>query len=190
VWIAGGDVEESRAEDDKDHTISSSSSESESLAHLVLGEVGESMSSDDEGDIDKEVKEVDMMMCLLIGGERHHDGRPGAIYYILQRRWTGGGDEMMTISLFGFRLSDPPIDQTSPKSSNRDLFDLYASSPHSPLRISHQFSPALLQHDPIPLYRFQYCWHRDARAFPVANLIVVIGTPCEQVPPAPTRSCT
>jgi len=47
------------AEDDKDHTISSSSSESESLAHLVLGEVGESMSSDDEGDEDKEVD----MMC-------------------------------------------------------------------------------------------------------------------------------
>ncbi len=44
------------AEDDKDHTISSSSSEIESLAHLVLGEVGVSMSSDDEGE-----KEVDMM---------------------------------------------------------------------------------------------------------------------------------
>jgi len=43
-------------EDDKDHTIWSSSSESESLAHLVLREVDESMSSDDEGD-----KEVDMM---------------------------------------------------------------------------------------------------------------------------------
>lgn len=48
--------EESTTEDDKDHTISSSSSESESLAHLVLGggEVGESMSRDEEGD-DKEV---------------------------------------------------------------------------------------------------------------------------------------
>lgn len=42
-------------EDDKDHTISSSSSESESLAHLVLGgEVGEIMSRDEESD-DKEV---------------------------------------------------------------------------------------------------------------------------------------
>ncbi len=51
------------AEDDKDHTISSSSSsERESVAHLVLGgEVGESMSSDEEGD--EEVKEVDDMMC-------------------------------------------------------------------------------------------------------------------------------
>jgi hypothetical protein len=54
------------AEDGKDHTISSSSSESESLAHLVLGEVGESMSSDEEGD--KEVvKEVDMMALLIDG---------------------------------------------------------------------------------------------------------------------------
>lgn len=51
------------AEDDKDHTISSSSSsESESLAHLVLGgEVSDSMSSDEE--VDEEVMEVDMMMC-------------------------------------------------------------------------------------------------------------------------------
>jgi len=57
--MGGGDEEESIAEDDKDHTISSSSSERESLAHLVLGEVGESMSSDDEGDEDKEVD----MMC-------------------------------------------------------------------------------------------------------------------------------
>jgi hypothetical protein len=52
------------AEDDKDHTISSSSSESESLAHLVLGEVGESMSSDDEGDKGV-VKEVDMVVLLI-----------------------------------------------------------------------------------------------------------------------------
>jgi hypothetical protein len=59
--MGGGDEEESIAEDDKDHTISSSSSERESLAHLVLGgEVGDSMSSDEEGD--EEVKEVDMMM--------------------------------------------------------------------------------------------------------------------------------
>jgi hypothetical protein len=43
----GGD---STAEDDRDHTISSSSSESRSLAHLVLEDVAESMSSDDEGD--------------------------------------------------------------------------------------------------------------------------------------------
>lgn len=48
------------AEDDKDHTISSSSSESKSLAHLVLGELDESMSSDEESD-EEEVKEVDMM---------------------------------------------------------------------------------------------------------------------------------
>ena len=60
VWVGGG---ERMAEDDKDHTISSSSSESESLAHLVLGgDVDDSMSSDEEGD--EEVKEVDMiMMC-------------------------------------------------------------------------------------------------------------------------------
>lgn len=51
------------AEDDKDHTISSSSSEGESLAHLVLGgEVGDSMSSDEDGDED--VKEVDMMVMM------------------------------------------------------------------------------------------------------------------------------
>ena len=61
MWVCtggrGGDEEESIAEDDKDHTISSSSSsESESLAHLVLRELSESMSSDEEGD-----KEVDMM---------------------------------------------------------------------------------------------------------------------------------
>jgi len=56
VWGGGRDEEESMAEDDKDHTISSSS-ESESLAHLVLGEMGESMSSDEEGD-----KEV-VMAC-------------------------------------------------------------------------------------------------------------------------------
>jgi hypothetical protein len=61
-------VEESRAEDDRDHTISSSSSEGESLAHLVLGEVGKSISSDEEGDIEREVKEEDMM-CLLIGND-------------------------------------------------------------------------------------------------------------------------
>jgi hypothetical protein len=61
VWEVGGG--ERMAEDDKDHTISSSSlSESESLAHLVLGgEVSDSMSSDEEGD--EEVMEVDMMMC-------------------------------------------------------------------------------------------------------------------------------
>ncbi len=56
MWGGGRDEEESMAEDDKDHTISSSS-ESESLAHLVLGEMGESMSSDEEGD-----KEV-VMAC-------------------------------------------------------------------------------------------------------------------------------
>lgn len=51
------------ADDDKDHTISSSSSEGESLAHLVLGgEVGDSMSSDEDGDED--VKEVDMMVMM------------------------------------------------------------------------------------------------------------------------------
>jgi hypothetical protein len=176
------------AEDDKDHTISSSSSESESLAHLVLGEVGESMSSDDEGDKGV-VKEVDMMV-LLIGLMDSQDRRgvssrrsPGLfIYYI----GVGQGE----VAMNNIRLSDPPVDQTSPKPSNRNLLNLYASSPHSPLRISHQFSPALLQHDPIPLYRFQRRWHRDARTFPVANLIVVISTPCKQVPPAPTRSCT
>lgn len=53
----GGD---STAEDDKDHTISSSSSESESLAHLVLKEACESMSSDDDGD-----REVDMVVVYL-----------------------------------------------------------------------------------------------------------------------------
>jgi hypothetical protein len=58
---------ESIAEDDKDQTISSSS-ESESLAHLVLGEVGES--SDDEGD-----KEVDMMCIDCWGQEGNRDGR-------------------------------------------------------------------------------------------------------------------
>ena len=49
------------AEDDKDHTISSSSSESESLAHLVLKEACESMSSDDEGD-----REVDMVVVVVV----------------------------------------------------------------------------------------------------------------------------
>ena len=67
MWVCtggrGGDEEESIAEDDKDHTISSSSSsESESLAHLVLGEGGDSMSNDEEGE-EVEVKEVDMMVC-------------------------------------------------------------------------------------------------------------------------------
>lgn len=61
MLVGGGDEEERTAEDDKDHTIWSSSSEveSDSLAHLVLRDVGvgESMSSDDEGDD----KEVDMM---------------------------------------------------------------------------------------------------------------------------------
>jgi hypothetical protein len=48
------------AEEDKDQTISSSS-ESESLAHLVLGgDVDESMSSDDEGD-----REVGMCVYVL-----------------------------------------------------------------------------------------------------------------------------
>lgn len=60
----GGDGEERMAEDDKDHTMWSSSSESErdSLAHLVLREVGVgeslSMSSEEEGERDNE---VDMM---------------------------------------------------------------------------------------------------------------------------------
>jgi hypothetical protein len=65
------------AEDDKDHTISSSSSESESLAHLVLGDAGENMSSDEEGG----EKVVDMMCGGWIGEKCHHDGRPGAIYH-------------------------------------------------------------------------------------------------------------
>jgi hypothetical protein len=87
-------------------------------------------------------------------------------------------------------LSDPPIDQTISVPSDRNLFDIYASPPHSTLRIPHHLGPALLQHDPVSLYRFQGRWHRDARTLPVANLIVVIGTPCEQIPPAPTRSRT
>jgi hypothetical protein len=83
------------AEDDKDHTIWSSSSESESgsLAHLVLREVGvgEGRSSDEEGDEDR----VDMMDDELLiglmdrrGEERHHDGR---LFIILAFRPDRGG---------------------------------------------------------------------------------------------------
>ena len=83
---------ESIAEDDKDQTISSSS-ESESLAHLVLGEVGESMSSDDEGD-----KEVDMM-CIDIDcweQEGNRDGRlESSLFYY---SGTGGVAVYTTIS--------------------------------------------------------------------------------------------
>lgn len=48
-----GDEEERTAEEDRDQTISSSSSEVESLAHLVLETCeSESMSSDDDREAD------------------------------------------------------------------------------------------------------------------------------------------
>ena len=89
-----------------------------------------------------------------------------------------------------YRLSDPPINQTIAVPSDRNLLNVNASPPHSTLRISHHLGPALLQHDPIPFLWFQCRRHCDTRTPPVANLIVVVGTPCEQVPPVPTRSRT
>lgn len=164
------------AEDDKDQTISSSSSESESLAHLVLRAEtdDESMSSDDEGD--------DMVVLYVLKGkgERGNNNRRRSPRVFIICRERGG---------LG-RLSDPPIDQTISVPSDRNLLDIYASPPHPSSRIPHHLGPALLQHDPVSLYGFQRRWHRDARTLSVANLIVVIGAPCEQIPPVPTRSRT
>ena len=80
----GGD---STAEDDRDHTISSSSSESRSLVHLVLEDAAESMSSDDEGD--REV--VGMVGGIFKTGEEGgtRDGRLESFYYYYPRRDRG-----------------------------------------------------------------------------------------------------
>lgn len=79
------------AEDDKDHTIWSSSSESESdsLAHLVLSEVGvgESMSSDDEGD-DMEVDMISDVLLIGLMERRGTSSRRSLGLFIIHCHWT------------------------------------------------------------------------------------------------------
>jgi hypothetical protein len=89
-----------------------------------------------------------------------------------------------------YRLSDPPIHQTIAVTSDRNLLNLDTSPPHSPLTISHDLGQTLPQQNSISIRRFQRGRHGDARSLPVANLIIIIRPPSEQVPPAPTRACT
>ena len=89
-----------------------------------------------------------------------------------------------------FLLGDPPIHQTISVTPNRDLLNIYASLPHSPLQIPHYLDPPLGQHDPISVDGFQRGWHCDTCTLPVADLIVIICAPSEQVPAASTRPCT
>ena len=135
----GGEVER-RAEEERDQTISSSSSlsERESLAHLVL-EVSESMSRED-------AREVVIVAMQAVGWTEKECVRG-----------TGGNGKKRTYYLFDWArgrkgvqcLSDPPIYQAVSIPRDRNLLNIDASSPDSPLHVPHDRRPLLLQHDLI-----------------------------------------
>ena len=172
------------AEEERDQTISSSSSSSserESLAHLVL-EVSERTSREDAREV---VIAVWMEKGVRARGS-WRNGKKGLIIYLI-------GRERAVKGLFNdmLSLSDPPIYQAASISRDRNLLNIDASSPDSPLQVPHDRRPLLLQHNPIsPVVASKCSWHCDARTLPVANLIVVICPPSEQVHPSPAWSCT
>lgn len=112
----GGEEEESMAEDDKDHTISSSS-EGESVAHWSLELVMERMSIDDDKDVD-------------IDDVKRSGGAVGRLFIV-----SGKG--------VGNHLSNSPIHQAISVPRNRNLLNFYPSSPYSSSQIPHDLGSSL-----------------------------------------------
>jgi hypothetical protein len=113
----GGEGEENAAEDDKDQTIWSSS-EGESLADLVLSEVRESTSIEDDKDV--------VMASWYEEEKRKVYWIKGSVNYYRQTR-----------------LSDPPIHHAISVTRNHNLFNVDISPPDPPVRITHDLRPSL-----------------------------------------------
>lgn len=128
-----GDWRGGEAGEARDQTISSSS-EGESLAHLVL-EVSETMSSEDESEV----------VIAVWRGKECGVGENGTRL----RLFIGYGGRGRKGVSDNDTLSDPPIYQAAPVPCDRNLLNIDASCPDSPLQVPHHLRPLFLQHDSI-----------------------------------------